>query len=209
VADAGWALLAHLVRPQGRHGEILAEILTDFPDLFAERKRLYLLAPESGSAPAPQSQFPREITLERHWLHKGRIVFKFAGIDSIGEADTLRGLDVAIPASERAPLEEGAVYISDLVGCEIFDLSGSSEKSIGRVADVDRAASLLVLDGPNHAEVLIPFAQAYLEKIDLAAKRIEMRLPAGLLDINAPLSKEERRALEAEASEDLSHGRSD
>ena len=192
AADAGWALLAHLVRPQGRHGEILADILTDFPERFAERKRLYLIAPEGSSNSAARKYPPREISLEHHWLHKGRIVFKFAGIDSIEHAESLRGLDVAIPMAERAPLEAGAVYISDLIGCDVFDLGSGQEVKIGPVVDVDRAASLLVVQDAKRAELLIPFVQAYLEKMDLEAKRVEMRLPAGLLEINAPLSEQER-----------------
>src|ERR1700757_1358728 len=124
MSHSDWAILAQLVRPQGRHGEILADVLTDFPERFADRKRLFLLSATTKGRTAPENPPPREIVLERHWLHRGRIVFKFAGIDSISDAETLRGLDVAIPASERAPLTDGAVYISDLVGCEIIDLTG-------------------------------------------------------------------------------------
>jgi 16S rRNA processing protein RimM len=188
-------VLAHLVRPQGRRGEMLADILTDFPKLFSDRKRLFLVPSEIGSVSAAGNQPPREIVLEHHWLHKGRIVFKFAGIDSINDADALRGLDVAIPASERAPLEDGAVYISDLIGCEVVDLQSS--QIIGRVINVDREAALLTVADSSRAEFLIPFAQTYLEQIDLEARRIEMRLPPGLLDINAPLSAEERAALKS------------
>jgi 16S rRNA processing protein RimM len=195
AAEAGWALLAHLVRPQGRHGEILADILTDFPERFSERKRLFLVPAETSRNAAAKKDPPREILVERHWLHKGRIVFKFAGIDSISEAEALRGLDVAIPASERAELTDGAVYISDLMGCEVVNLASEPGAIVGRVLNVDREAALLVVEDTNRAEILIPFVQAYVAKIDLDAKRIEMRLPPGLLDINAPLSEAERAAL--------------
>ena len=189
------------MRPQGRHGEILADILTDFPERFAERKRLFLVASETGHGSAAKNSSPREVTLEHHWLHKGRIVFKFTGIDSISDAETLRGLDVAIPAGERAPLTDGAVYIGDLMGCDVVDVANTPPAAVGRVADVDRQAALLVVEDAKGAEVLIPFAQAYLEKIDLDAKRIEMRLPAGLLEINAPLSDEERAELQEASHE--------
>ena len=190
------------MRPQGRHGEILADILTDFPERFSERKRLFLVPPETSESVVAKNNPIREILLEHHWLHKGRIVFKFAGIDSINDAEALRGLDVAIPASERAELDDGAVYISDLMGCEVVNLASESEAIIGRVLDVDRGAALLVVEDAKRAEILIPFAQAYLVKIDLDAKRIEMRLPPGLLDINAPLSEEERADLKASSLED-------
>jgi len=189
MSDADWAILARLVRPQGRHGEILADLLTDFPERFAERKRLFLVASETSRTPA------REVTLERHWLHKSRVVLKFSGIDSINDAELLRGLLVAIPASERAPLSDGAVYISDLIGGEVVNVS-SSPASVGTITDVDREAGLLVVQPAGGGEILIPFAKAYLADIDVKGKRIEMRLPDGLLDINAPVSEEERRALD-------------
>jgi 16S rRNA processing protein RimM len=139
----------------------------------------------------------REITLERHWLHKGRVVLKFSGVDSIEAADRLRGLMVAIPAADRALLTDGSVYIADLMGCRVIDVE-AGHTEIGTVADVDREAGLLVVSADDGSEVLIPFVQAYLDNIDIAGKRIEMRLPAGLLEINAPMSDEERRVVEQE-----------
>lgn len=201
-ARADWTLLARLVRPQGRHGEVLAEILTDFPERFAERKRVFLL---EQTPDARTSKAAREAILERHWLHKGRVVLKFAGVDSIGEAEALRGLAVAIPASERAELTDDSVYISDLMGCRVIDLNS---KDLGEITDVDREAAVLVVraEGAKTAseEILIPFAKAYLVKIDLEEKRVEMRLPEGLLEINAPLTDEERQALDTGGDDERS-----
>lgn len=182
-----WTILARLVRPQGRHGEILADVLTDFPERFADRRRLFLVS--SGISQSPV----REAALETHWLHKGRIVLKFAGIDSINDADALRGLLVAIHANERVELTDDSVYIGDLIGCTVFDLNASSTP-IGVITNVDAEAYLLAVESPNGEEILIPFARAFLVTMDLAGKRIEMRLPPGLLEINAPLTDEERRA---------------
>src|SRR5664279_601011 len=196
MTDEEWVLLARLVRPQGRKGEVLAELLTDFPEKFQERKRVFLL-PAAGRKPAE----PREIQLENHWLHKGRVVLKFAGIDSINDAETLRGLDVAIPPEERAALTDDEVYISDLIGCHVF--AGTPLADIGEITDVDTDSTsvpLLELRGLRQDEILIPFAKAYLVRVDIAAKRIEMSLPDGLLEVNSPLSDEERTLLR-EASE--------
>lgn len=187
-ADEPWAILARIIRPQGRHGEVLADILTDFPERFAERKRLSLVSSATSKG------LVREISLENHWLHKDRVVFKFAGVDSINDADGLRGLLVAVPANERAELTDGSVYIGDLLGCEVIDLNAGTS-AVGVVADYDRDAGLLEVRTPGNGEVFIPFAKAYLVSMDVAGKRIEMRLPAGLLDINAPLTEEERREL--------------
>lgn len=189
MSDADWVILAHLVRPQGRQGEIVADLLTDFPERFAERKRLFLVTSETSSSPA------REVTLEHHWLHKGRIVLKFSGVDSINDAEPLRGFLVSIPASERAQLTDGSIYTSDLIGCEVIDVA-SAPTSVGKVTEVDRESGLLIVRPMRGDAILIPFANAFLVEIDLEGKRIEMRLPDGLLDINAPITGEERRALD-------------
>jgi len=189
MSHSDWAILAQLVRPQGRDGGIIADLLTDFPERFVDRKRLYLLASETSNVPV------EEVALERHWLHKGRVVLHFSGVDSIEKAETLRGLFVAIPAAERAPLAGDSVYIADLIGCAVVDIA-SPELPIGKVADLDREAGLLIVQPPKGPEVLIPFAKAYLVDIDTSAKRIVMHLPKGLLEINAPLTDEERLELD-------------
>ena len=163
MTEDEWVLLARLVRPQGRKGEVLAELLTDFPEKFHERKRVFLL-PAKGAKSAP----PREIQLENHWLHKGRVVLKFAGIDSINDAETLRGLDVAIPPEERAALTDDEVYISDLIGCHVY--AGTPLEDIGEIIDVDTDSTsvpLLEVRGIHQDEILIPFAKAYFAKVDI------------------------------------------
>jgi 16S rRNA processing protein RimM len=172
--------LARIRRPQGRKGEVFADILTDFPEKFAERRNLWLL---SENEPANR---PREVELIHDWPHKGGIVLHFAGIDSISAAETLKGAIVAIPHSERAALDADEAYISDLIGCMLVDVSGAHPVDVGTIDDVDRragAAPLLIVRGP-HGEVLIPFARSYLRRIDLDGRRIEMALPEGLVDLN-------------------------
>jgi 16S rRNA processing protein RimM len=183
-----FVLLARLLRPQGRHGELLADILTDFPERFAERTHVWLL-PAEGDAP------PREADLEGHWSHKGRIVLKFAGIDSINDAAPYKGCHVAVPREQRAPLDEDAVYIADLIGCAVYDEATAAD--LGPVLDVARgdggAPDMLLLEQRGE-ELLIPFAKAFLVSVDLEARLLRMRLPPGLTEINAPLTEEERAA---------------
>jgi 16S rRNA processing protein RimM len=172
-------LLARLLRPQGRHGELLAEILTDFPERFAERRHVLLLGTLAGE--------PRPMELERHWLHKGGVVLKFKGVNSINEAEPLRGAHVAVPAEERVALED-AFYIGDLIDCRLVDEAGDTAVAIGRIVDVQRepvSADLLVVASSDGRELLVPFAKAYLVRVDVAAGEVVMRLPEGLLTINA------------------------
>ena len=91
------------------------------------------------------------------------------------------------------------MYVGDLIGCEIIDKS-QHNRLIGTVTDVDREAGLLAIETPDGNEALVPFAKDYLIAMNLPAKRIEMHLPAGLLEINAPITEEERR--EQSASDD-------
>jgi 16S rRNA processing protein RimM len=190
----GWVWLAQIRRPQGRKGEVFADILTDFPEKFAQRRRLWLLTEAANlksAKPSAASASPRELELCSHWRHKGGIVLHFAGIDSISAAETLSGLIVAIPRSERTPLGDDEVYIADLAGCTLFDVAqGDEPVTVGEIEDVDRSAgpvALLVVRGAcSSEEILIPFAKSYLRKIDLEARRVEMALPEGLIDLNAP-----------------------
>ena len=180
-----WTWLARIRRPQGRKGEVFADILTDFPEKFADRRRLWLV-PENVKPGRPAT--PREVSLANHWLHKGGIILHFSGIDSINDAETLAGLIVAIPQTERAPLPEDETYIGDLIGCTLVNVAESTPQAIGEIEDVDRTAgpvALLVVRGAS-GEILVPFAKSYLRKIDLTARRVEMALPEGLADLNAP-----------------------
>jgi len=169
--------LAKVTKTQGRKGEVAAALLTDFPERFAIRKRL--LALESD----PRGGRRRELELEDHWFHKGGVVLKFAGVDSISQAEMLVGCEIQIPLAERAELPEGSVYVSDLVGCAVSDRG----HDVGRIEDVQFGAGeapLLVIEAKGEKEFLVPFAQEFLESVDLERKQVSMKLPAGLLEVD-------------------------
>ena len=188
----GWVWLARVKRTQGRKGEVFADILTDFPEKFAERRRLWLLRGTSGAGGdvAPKNgagENPREVELVHHWLHKGGVVLQFAGVDSISAAEELAGLIVAIPRGERTALATDEIYIGDLIGCVLMDVAGPEPVTVGEIEDVDRSAgpvAILVVHGKSTDEILIPFAKDFLRSIDVEAKRVEMALPEGLVDLS-------------------------
>jgi len=132
----------------------------------------------------------RELEVEDFWPHKSFLVLKFAGFDSISEAEPLIGRELQVPLAERAELEPGWAYVSDLVGCTVFD----GDHEIGQVHDVQFGAGeaplLMVKAGSKEYE--IPYAQAYLASTDLAQRKICMSLPEGMLELNAPLTAEEK-----------------
>ena len=189
---ARWAVLANLLRPQGRKGEVLAELLTDFPERFEQQPRVFLAAPGFQG----EASEARQAEVKAFWLpvgkNEGRIVLHFAGVDTISEAESLAGLEVIIHRDERQPLDGGSVYISELIGCTVYD----GESVVGVVDDVqfattpdggrrlEDAAPLLAVISFEGDEVLVPFAKAFLVGVDTEAKRIDMRLPDGLVNIN-------------------------
>ncbi len=118
--------------------------------------------------------------VENIWMHGDHLIFKFQGVDTISDAEKLAGAEVAIPFEERAQLEDdGEVYQSDLVGCEVFDATG---RSLGVVTDFEETGGTPLLQVGS--DLLIPFAKSICTKIDLEHKQIVVNLPDGLLDLN-------------------------
>ena len=170
------------MRPHGIRGEVATEILTDFPDRLTRLKSAQLW---NG-----RTEPPRSVLVRSCWLSHsrgGQAIFLFEGSDSISDAEKLVGLEVQIPLSERISLPAGSFYVSDLVGCEVYERDGG--KLIGRVRDLQfpgeelKGTPLLELDSPS-GELLIPLAQEICVQIDTAARRIEVVLPEGLYDLN-------------------------
>jgi 16S rRNA processing protein RimM len=187
--EAEFVTIARVAKTQGRHGEVAATLLTDFPELFETRKKLFALVDSKNQSGAAEPS-RRKLDLDEHWFHKGMVVLKFAGVDSINDAETLVGSEIQIPRSERAALGSDEFYVSDLIGCTVTD----SGREIGRIKDVQFGsgeAPLLVIEGEK--EYLVPFAAAYIEKIALEQRRLEMKLPEGLLELDAPLNQEEKQ----------------
>ncbi len=170
--------VARILRPRGLRGEVAAEILTDFPERLPKLREVWL---------ADGRNAPRRVRVQRCWLSPsrgGQAIFHFTDIDSIEDAESLRGLEVQVPIEERARLAAGSYFVSDLVGCEVWEPGASS--ALGSVRDVEfpgGAAPLLAID-TSEGEVLVPLAAEFCVHIDVKAKRIDVSLPEGLRDLN-------------------------
>jgi 16S rRNA processing protein RimM len=174
-----------VVKTQGRRGEVASEIFSNVPERFAAGMKLLALPRES-------KQSRRELEVEEFWPHKGLLVFKFTGVDSISDAEALVGCELQVPRSQRSQLEAGWNYVSDLAGCAVLDHG----REIGLVEDVQFGAGeapLLVVRDATTRRVEIPFAEAYLDSVDVERKQVRMNLPEGLLEVNAPLTAEEKQ----------------
>jgi 16S rRNA processing protein RimM len=177
VAPGQFLTIARVLRPQGRKGEVAAEILTDFPARFEKLRHAFLEEP---------GQTPRSITVEGAWAHKGRVILKLSGIDSIESASRLRGLCLLIPWEQRTALPAHHYYLWELRGCRI--VWERQKKEIGTVTDIEPTGGVALLhvercDGRD--EVLIPLAQEICTRIDPAGKIIVIDPPEDLLELNS------------------------
>ncbi len=173
-----WVTIARLMRTRGRRGELSAVSFSSHPERFAQLARVALIGAEG---------FPGEIRtyeIEEIWEHGARLIFKFKGVDSISEAEKLRGAEVCVPMAERFPLPPDEYYQSDLVGCEV--LERRTGRRVGRVADFLEAggSGLLQVEGEGGEEILIPFTREICVRVDVEGKQIEIDPPEGLLELN-------------------------
>jgi len=195
--DQDFITIARIVKAQGRRGEVIAEILTDFPERFAAREQLLLVSEAKAVR--------REVVLENSWLHKGRVVLKFRGVDSIEAAQSLAGCEVRIPKRERAELDVGSFYVGDLVGCSLWDHSSGPPQDIGRIEAVEQGAGSAPLLNVRRGtqEIQVPFAEEYIVSVDTDAKRIDLKLPEGLLEINEPLTEEKKQSFKRKQQDEV------
>ncbi len=196
TANPTWIALATLIRPQGRRGELLAEMETDLRELFTDGLEVTLSATETPSAAALAT------ALESHWFptgkNAGRIVLKLGAANSISEAESLQGRKVLIPSAALPDLGPDTWFVRDLVGCTLMD----GAVALGEIVDVefsmtpdgrsrleDAAPFLVVIPGgveemeageENDEAVLVPLIRAWVDEVDVAGKVVRMHLPEGL-----------------------------
>lgn len=172
--------LARVLRPQGRRGEVAAEILTDFPERLAKLSSVELW---DGRHP-PRRTAVRNCRISQS--RGGQAVFHFEGSDSISDAETFVGMEVQVPLAERVALPAGTYFVTDLIGCEVWE---RGRNKIGAVRDVqftgeDIAGTPNLVVDSSRGELLIPLAQEICVNVDTESQRIEVAPPEGLLDIN-------------------------
>lgn len=155
-------LIGRVVKPQGRRGEVLVHPLSDQPDRFPTLEGAFLAEP-GGEA--------REVRVTSSWPHKGRHVLKLEGVDSIDEAERLRGCELRIGEEELAPLPEGSFYHHELTGLHVTDGAGVELGVVEDVMETGAGAPILVVRG-SEGETLVPLAVDFVKNVDLAGARI-------------------------------------
>ena len=192
-----WLQIARILKPRGNKGEVAAELLSDFSARFSSLSHVYL---------AKESAEPYRVALQRFWTdqnHPGQGVFHFEGSTTISDAEKFRGLHVFLPIEERVSLPAGQYFVTDLIGCTVFEIPTQESKLsspacdaevaprvIGTVRDVffpgeNVAGTPLLQVLTSSGELLIPLAEDICTRIDVSSRRIDVILPEGLQGVNA------------------------
>jgi 16S rRNA processing protein RimM len=162
--------IARVVKPRGLKGEVVADVLTDFPDRFEGLTDVTAVTSDGERL---------DLKIEEYWFQQGRVVLKFAGYDSVESAEELRGIEICVEESQAVKLETDEFYDWQLASCKVETLAGDM---VGTVREVMRAggSELLVVEGEK--ETLIPFVAAICTEVDVNNKLIRIDPPAGLLE---------------------------
>lgn len=166
--------VARAVKTRGLRGELVAELLTDFPDRFADVSQLIAIAPDGKRS---------LVELESYWFHQARVILKLTGYETIETASAFVGCEFAVPESNRVQLPEGHFYNWEL---EEYAVETTSGKLVGHVRGVMRVGGggeMLVVESEEKHEHLIPMVQSIVIDIDTAQKRIRIDPPQGLLEL--------------------------
>jgi 16S rRNA processing protein RimM len=174
-ADTGELVaIAFTVRPRGLRGELVADLLTDFPERFEGLEEVTLIKPDGEKD---------SLKIEDFWFQKNRVVLKFAGVDSIETAQAWINCRVCVPEGDAVQLESGEFFDWQLEGCAVVTLEG---KKIGLVREVMRTGGtelLVVADGEEKGkDHLVPFAETICVEVDIENKVITIDPPDGLLE---------------------------
>ena len=177
--DRERVIIGDILRPRGVRGEVVVRSQTDVPGRFEELKSAwvrFVKGPLAGS--------DREIVIDEAWPHKGDWVLKFAGVDSMNDAESFKGAEIWVPFVERGTLPDGKYFEMDLVGCAVVELGSSRKLGLVERLQGYGGPSLLELtiDG---REVLIPFTPDICREVSLETRTIVVDLPEGLLELSA------------------------
>jgi 16S rRNA processing protein RimM len=166
-------VVAHIVKTRGLRGEVVADLLTDFPDRFENLKSLIGIS---------SSDDKRSLQIEEQWFHGDRLVLKFAGFDSIDEAKELVGYHLAVPEADRIELPADTFYEWELTGCVVETIGG---REIGKVTGVIHTGGveMLTVVDETGRDRLIPMAGDIVVEINEDQKLIRIDPPEGLLEL--------------------------
>lgn len=173
LASVELVAVAKVVKVRGLKGEVVADLLTDFPERFEWIEDLIAVTPAG---------LRRRIALESHWFQGTRVILKLAGYDTPETARELVGYELAVPESEAVELEDDEFYDWQLEGCRVETVGGEPLGTVREVLHTGGDAPVLVIKDERGREHLVPFAESICVEVDIEAGLIRVDAPEGLLE---------------------------
>ena len=164
-------VIARITKPRGLKGEVVADLLTDFPARFEGLENVTGVLADGSRT---------ELKIEEHWFQKDRIILKFSEHDTIESVEEFRDAEICVEESEAVDLEPDEYFDWQLIACEVVTVEG---ETVGSVTSVMRTGGTEVLEVKGaDKDFMIPFAGSICTEIDLEKKRIVIDPPEGLLE---------------------------
>lgn len=170
-------LVGTILRPHGIQGEVTVALWSDYDRRFSPGAELMAAAPaDLGGA---RGRRERVLCVDRASPYKGGLRVAFAGVADRDAAEALRGLELWVPIEQVPEPPAGSYYVFELIGCRCVD---ECDGEIGTVVDIqeDGGGTLLEVEKEG-VRAVVPFVEAFLVGVDRDARRIDLRLPEGLL----------------------------
>lgn len=166
-------LVGRIARPHGIRGHVIVTPDTDFVEDRFQTGATFWTRSDRGN---------EVLTVNSARLQNGRPVIGFEGFEMIEAVERLAGLELRVPEDSLLPLDAGAYYVHDLVGCAVETISGEPVGEVKRV-EGGAGASVLSVEG-RRGEVLVPLAADICVEVDIGGRRIRINPPEGLLELN-------------------------
>lgn len=178
-AATGQVLVGLVLRPHGLRGEIVVEPLSDTPRRFAPGSRLLLVRRQQSP--------PESVEVAAAHPAPTGLRLTLRGVTTREAAEALRGAELRVDREEVPAPPEGSFYVFELVGCRAFD---ARHGDLGTVVDLvdGPGGALIVVERPDGSRLPIPFVESFLVGVDREARRIDWKLPKGLLEACASRS---------------------
>jgi 16S rRNA processing protein RimM len=167
-------IVARAVKTRGLKGELVAELLTDFPDRFSGVSSLIAVSPDGER---------QVVDLESYWFHQDRVILKLSGYDTIETASGFVDHQFAVPEAERVELAEGYFYDWQLEGCVVETTAGARIGTVSEVMRLGGDIEMLGVENADGQKHLIPMVESIVVEIDIAGKRVLIDPPEGLLEL--------------------------
>ncbi|MBC7528573.1 MAG: 16S rRNA processing protein RimM [Chthonomonadaceae bacterium] len=169
--ESEWTLIVgEIVAPFSRFGEVKVNLLTDFPERFERLKQVSIRSSYGDT---------RLMPVQTARLHKGQILLKLKGVETMNDAENLRGYIVSVRQSDAVPLASNEFYIHDLLGCEVVTEDG---QTLGKITNIlSNPANDIYVVGAGKDEILLPAVRDVIKSVDIAARRVVATPTPGLL----------------------------